>query len=301
MSAAPVCVHYEVGRVAVVFRPLWWQVSFRFVPGVSGRFVTKNPATSSHTARLARTAPTSSIGSHQRKRAGWEERNVTVSMSVRGQIRALDAQGVPGRQIARMLGVSRDSVGKYTGVEDASPQPPRQVRHPHASVVAPFEATIDGWLGEDRGKPRKQRHTAKRVFDRLIAENGYEGSYSPVQKYVKRWREAHREDGEGYAELEWTAGSAQVDFGQAHAVIAGCEENLHMLVVTFPHSNMRFIQGFRGETSECVWCGLGPCLHPHRGRPPSPDFRSFPPRSGAAGEARSWSLTCSPTSRSITG
>ncbi len=72
--APVVCVHYEVGRVAVVFRPLWWQVSFRFVPGVSGRFVAKNPATSSHTAQPARTAPTSSIGSHQRKCDVFERR-----------------------------------------------------------------------------------------------------------------------------------------------------------------------------------------------------------------------------------
>ncbi len=36
--------------------------------------------------------------------------------------------------------------------------------------------------------PRKQRHTAKRVYDRLVTEKGFTGSYSAVQRYVKKWR-----------------------------------------------------------------------------------------------------------------
>lgn len=181
---------------------------------------------------------------------------MTVSMSVQSQIRVLDAQGVPGRQIARTLGVSRDSVAKYAGVQDCSPKPPTVIRHPKASVVAPFSEVIQAWLVEDWGHPRKQRHTAKRVFDRLVSEYGYEGSYSAVQKWVKHWREGHREEGDGFAELVWSPGCAQVDFGQAQAFIAGIEQTLHMLVVTFPHSNARFAQGFLGETSECVCEGL---------------------------------------------
>ncbi len=141
-------------------------------------------------------------------------------------------------------------------MQDCSPKPPTVIRHPKASVVAPFSEVIQAWLVEDWGHPRKQRHTAKRVFDRLVSEYGYEGSYSAVQKWVKHWREGHREEGDGFAELVWSPGCAQVDFGQAQAFIAGIEQTLHMLVVTFPHSNARFAQGFLGETSECVCEGL---------------------------------------------
>lgn len=84
-----------------------------------------------------------------------------------------------------------------------------------------YEETIDGWLAEDQRRPRKQRHTAKRVFDRLVAEHGFTGSYSAVQRYVKRFKARNRARGEGYAELVWPAGTAQVDFGQAEAIIAG--------------------------------------------------------------------------------
>lgn len=181
---------------------------------------------------------------------------MTVPMTVQEDIRRLDGQGVPGREIARRLGVSRDSVAKYSGLVDYSPQPPAARVRPGASVIIGFVQIIDGWLAEDGRRPRKQRHTAKRVFDRLVAEHGYPGSYSSVQRYVKRWRDRHRAAGEGFAELVWPAGTAQVDFGQAEAVIAGIRQVLHVLVVTFPFSNMRFAQAYFGESAECVCHGL---------------------------------------------
>lgn len=181
---------------------------------------------------------------------------MTVPMSMQEDIRRLDAEGATGRAIARQLGISRDSVAKYVGLEDCSPTPPTPQTRPGGSVLAGFEETIDTWLREDARRARKQRHTAKRVFDRLVAEHGFSGSYSPVQRHVKRFHTRHRRPGEGYAELVWPAGSAQVDFGQAEAIIAGVRQLLHILVITFPFSNMRFVQAYRGETAECVCHGL---------------------------------------------
>ena len=103
---------------------------------------------------------------------------------------------------------------------------------------------------------RKQRHTAKRVYDRLVSEKGYEGSYSPVQRYVKRWREEHRLPSDGYLELKWHPGEAQVDFGMAQAVVGGDRVDVHCLVVTFPYSNMRYCVALPGENAECVCAGL---------------------------------------------
>jgi transposase len=119
-----------------------------------------------------------------------------------------------------------------------------------------FEATVEKWLGEDQRRPRKQRHTAKRVFDRLVAAQGFSGSYSPVQRFVKKWNALHRQAGEGFTELVWPAGTAQVDFGQAEAIVGGIRQVLHIFVVTFPFSNMRFVQAYRGETAEGVCHGL---------------------------------------------
>ncbi|MEO5779627.1 MAG: IS21 family transposase, partial [Arthrobacter oryzae] len=177
-------------------------------------------------------------------------------MSVQENIRRLDSQGVPGREIARRLGVSRSSVTKYADQENYSPEPPVPLARHGASVLTGFEHIIEAWLTEDQRRNRKQRHTAKRVFDRLVDEHGFTGTYSPVQRSVKKWTARNRIAGEGFTELVWPAGTAQVDFGQAEAIIAGIRQVLHILVVTFPFSNMRFVQAYRGETAECVCHGL---------------------------------------------
>jgi hypothetical protein len=115
---------------------------------------------------------------------------------------------------------------------------------------------VDGWPAADLRMPVKQRHTATRVYERLVAERGFTGSYSSVQRWVKRWRQEHRARSDGFAELEWAPGSAQVDFGQARAVVAGVERVVHFLAVSFPYSNMRWVAALPGETAECVCQGL---------------------------------------------
>ncbi|PJM75153.1 IS21 family transposase [Bifidobacterium simiarum] len=179
---------------------------------------------------------------------------MTVPVSVQQRIRVLDAHGMSWRSIAKEVGVARDTVAKYAGKEDCSPEPPRAAVRP--SKLDPYRSTVDGWLEADRFMPRKQRHTAKRVYDRLVAEHGYQGSYSPVQRYVKRWREEHRPPQDGFLELQWRPGEAQVDFGLSRAVVGGDRVDVHCLVVTFPYSNMRYCVALPGENAECVCQGL---------------------------------------------
>ncbi|WP_238565557.1 IS21 family transposase, partial [Bifidobacterium minimum] len=119
-----------------------------------------------------------------------------------------------------------------------------------------FRPVVDGWLAADRFMPGKQRHTAKRVFDRLVTEHGFDGSYSVVQRYVKRWRQEHRLGSDGFMELAWHPGEAQVDFGVAQAVIGGDRVGVHCLVVSFPFSNMRYVVALPGENAACVCYGL---------------------------------------------
>ena len=90
--------------------------------------------------------------------------------------------------------------------------------------------------------PRKQRHTARRVHDRLRAETEYDGEHTTTG-YVRRWREANRSGSDGYGELVWAPGVAQIDFGVAKARIAGELVDDHCLMVTFPP----FEHALRGE------------------------------------------------------
>ena len=179
---------------------------------------------------------------------------MTVPTPIQQRIRVLDARGVSWRRIAKEVGVSRQTVRKYAQMEDCSPEPP--MRPAAVSKLDPYKPLIDKWLEADRFMPRKQRHTARRVYDRLVEEQGFDGSYQIVQRYVKRWRQEHRLPGDGYLELEWSPGVMQADFGLAQAVVAGSRTDVHCLVASFPYSNMRYAVALPGENAECVCEGL---------------------------------------------
>ena len=140
---------------------------------------------------------------------------MAIPMPIVQDIRRLDRQGMSRAQIARRLHVDRGTVAKYADMEDCSPKPKADRRY--GSKIDPYAHLVDGWLEADRLLPRKQRHTIRRVHDRLLAETDYDGEYSTTMRYVHRWREANRgvPDREGYVRLEWAAGSMQVDFGVA--------------------------------------------------------------------------------------
>ena len=181
---------------------------------------------------------------------------MTTPVCVRQRIRQLDRQGLSHKEISRRLGVSRTTVVRYANHGDCSPRPSNDARPGRSLVDDGYAAIVDGWPADDLRMPVKQRHTATRVYERLVAECGFTGSYSLVQRWIKRWRQEHRAQSDGFAELEWAPGSAQVDFGQARAVVAGVERVVHFLAVSFPYSNRRWVAALPGGTAECVCQGL---------------------------------------------
>ena len=179
---------------------------------------------------------------------------MAMPMPKQQDIRRPDRQGVSRSEIARRPDVDRATVAKYADMDDMTPKPPMDRRR--GSKIDPYAALVDGWLEAVRMLPRKQRHTAKRVHDRLRAETGYDGEYTTTPGYVRRWREANRSGSDGYGELVWAPGVAQIDFGVAKARVAGELVDDHCLVVTFPHSNMRYVTSLPGENAECLCHGL---------------------------------------------
>ena len=176
-------------------------------------------------------------------------------------IRRLGRGGASVASISRDTGVSEPTVRKYLREPDLSERPPAVGRAPESPLLEPFAALVDSWLLEDRRCWFKQRHTAKRVFDRLVSEHGFEGSYSTVRRYVRRRREElaaelDAREAQGFLLLDWLPGECQVDFGQADFRVRGVVTRGHFLVVTFPHSNVGLAQVFWGETAECVCQGL---------------------------------------------
>lgn len=114
--------------------------------------------------------------------------------------------------------------------------------------------------GRPRGRPRaprKQRRTARRIYDRLVAERGYGGSYSTARRFVRELRLARAAaGGEGYLELEWAPGTCQVDFGNFRAAVGGRALDLRLPVATLPHSNDRQCVALMSQGPECLCARL---------------------------------------------
>jgi transposase len=111
----------------------------------------------------------------------------------------------------------------------------------------PWVGVIDAILKEDRERPRKQRHTAKRIHQRLREEHGFRGGYTIVKDYVRLRKLSQREM---FVPLAHPAGDAQADFGEALVVIGGEERKAHYLAMDLPQSDDCFVMAFPSETTE---------------------------------------------------
>ena len=97
--------------------------------------------------------------------------------------RACMVEGMSTREAARVFGLHRDTVRKM--LRYSVPPGYRRQSPPRRPKLDPYRGVIDRILEEDRSLPRKQRHTAKRIYDRLRAEHGFDGRYTIVKDYVR--------------------------------------------------------------------------------------------------------------------
>ncbi|WP_454888184.1 IS21/IS408/IS1162 family transposase [Sphingobium herbicidovorans] len=130
-------------------------------------------------------------------------------------------EGTSQREAAKVFGLSRDTIAKMCRFS----LPPGYTRtKPVAKPkLGPLLPVIDRILAEDRIAPVKQRHTAKRIFERLRDEHGYGGGYTVVKDYVRQCRARSRET---FVPLVHPPGHAQVDFGEAVGVIGGVPRSI---------------------------------------------------------------------------
>jgi transposase len=110
-----------------------------------------------------------------------------------------------------------------------------------------FLPIIHEILKGDRQAPRKQRHTAQRIWERLREEHGFIGCYSSVKQAVRKWRQERQEV---FLPLSHPPGEAQVDFGEALVKVAGQQQKVALFVMTLPYSGAIFIQVFPRECTE---------------------------------------------------
>ena len=111
----------------------------------------------------------------------------------------------------------------------------------------PYIGIIDAILEADKSVPKKQKHTSKRVFERLRDEHGYAGGITIVKDYIFAAKQRQREM---FVPLTHPPGHAQADFGEALAVIGGIERKVHFMVMEMPHSDACFLKAYPAETTE---------------------------------------------------
>jgi transposase len=170
-------------------------------------------------------------------------------------IKDLQDKGMGPSEIANRLKLDRKTVSKYMKLDDYSPVPP--IEKKYSSKLDRWKPQIDRWMEDDRKMRFKQRHTAKRIHDRLCDEYSgeYDCSYQLVQRYCKQKKEQSGEKA-GALELVWYPGEAQVDAGEADCCENGQVGTYKYLCISFPYSNSAYIQLFGGETAECFIKGL---------------------------------------------
>ena len=166
-------------------------------------------------------------------------------MDLYRKVRLACRDGMSAREAARQFGISRESVKKMMSF--SVPPGYRRTAPVRRPKLEGFIATIDQWLADDADQPRKQRHTAKRVFDRLRDEHGFLGGYTIVKDYV---REHQRRGREMFVPLHHPPGHAQADFGEALVVIDGVEQKAHFFAFDLPHSDAVYVRAYPAATAE---------------------------------------------------
>jgi transposase len=168
------------------------------------------------------------------------------SVELYGRIRrAVFVEGKSQRAAALEFGVCRETVRKM--LRYAVPPGYRREQAVKRPKLGPWLGVIDAIVADDRNQPKKQRHTAKRIFDRLREEHGYTGGYTIVKDYVRLGKLRQQEM---FVPLTHAPGEAQADFGEAQVVIAGVKQKAHYFVMDLPHSDDCFVAAYPAETTE---------------------------------------------------
>lgn len=155
------------------------------------------------------------------------------------------------RRISRNLDVSRQSVRKALATAD---EPRYRLNKPRpCPVIDAYRRIIEEWLKADQEAPAKQRHTAKRIYDRLVDEYGFAGAESTVRRFVRLLR---ARTPEVFVPLTADWGEqAQVDWGQAVVRMNGQDTVAHLFCLRLRASGVPFATAFPTEKLEAFLAG----------------------------------------------
>lgn len=164
-------------------------------------------------------------------------------------------EGKTYAKIAEMTGMNYRTIKKYVDMDDFNTKNHKAKRPNKADQIRPI---IKRWLLEDQSRHHKQRHTAKRIYDRLNSEypDLLQVSDRTVRSLVKEEKDKIYGSENSYLLLNHPGAEAQVDFGTFEGFENGTLKKFHELILSFPKSNAGFAVVTRSETREALLEGL---------------------------------------------
>ena len=188
---------------------------------------------------------------------GGKEKVVT-SVDVYKEIRRLQLEGVTSqRAAAKQLGISRNTVKKYW--EGNAVPWDRKAYSREAAVMTPDVVQfISAYLDEDeRERVKKQRHTARRIYQRLVEECGFSGSESSVRNLVHDMGAARRET-KAFVPLKFAPGEAvQIDWGEATVYVGGEKQVINLFCARLCHSCAPYVLAYKRQKPTMPSAGKG--------------------------------------------
>jgi len=157
------------------------------------------------------------------------------------------------REISRRTGHHRQTIRRDLQAPREKRESPAEPRYP---VLGPYLEIINRWLEEDRHVKPKQRHTARRIYQRLREEYGFSGGESTVREYVRK-RKRLMDPPEVYLPLAFSrAESMQADWGQAEVMVQGKPRQVWMFCARLAYSTDIFVRLYPHSRTEAFLDGL---------------------------------------------
>lgn len=174
-----------------------------------------------------------------------------IEVDLYSQIRTRYESGESQRSIAKSLGISRQTVKKYCE-GNTHPEVRKSYARVHNVITEDVENFIISCLKQDLvEKLSKQKHTAKRIYDRLVAEKKFHGSYSTVREAVHQLRTEQIVPSQADIPLEYDAGDAiQIDWGEATVYLNSQKTKINFFCGRLCYSCDIFVQAFFSQNLE---------------------------------------------------
>ncbi|MCD8295793.1 MAG: IS21 family transposase [Clostridia bacterium] len=178
---------------------------------------------------------------------------ITTDLYLR--MRQMFEDGMSEREIARILGVSRQTVHKYASGDNIPGSEGRKPSTRTASVLTDeVKAYIDNLLEFNKTCHRKQKRTARKIFELLQKDLKFEGCETTVRKYVAEQKVNVRKPS---VPLVFSPGEdMQVDWGEAYVWLAGEKTKVYLFIATLSYSGAVFVKAYMKQTTECFIDGL---------------------------------------------